>query len=195
MTVADGFAGLVGAVALPVAGVVVGATQIVRGVANTPSAIKQARAAGAGVTALQSCSHRPNAFRRHTMTYQSGRGDRGFNWMSHICRVHAMHVALFWAALWCAQQTWTLHRVFMTVKQAPFLSQLMSSEHRHCQIRLACLLLVFCVLMLPTRRSGRPARARAGTTASGCGWTAPAPRWRWTTRPSSAFGSSGTPAP
>ena len=41
----------------------------------------------------------------------------------------------------------------------------------------------------------RPARARAGTTASACGWTTPAPRWRWTTTPSPACGSSGTPAP
>jgi len=35
--------GLIGAVVLPVVGVGVGAAQIVRGVANTPSAIKQAR--------------------------------------------------------------------------------------------------------------------------------------------------------
>ena len=36
-------AGLIGAVVLPVVGVGVGAAQIVRGVANTPSAIKQVR--------------------------------------------------------------------------------------------------------------------------------------------------------
>ncbi len=57
MTLAYGFPGLVGAVVLPVVGVGVGAAQIVRGVANTPSAIKQARRQGQGHSAAALCPH------------------------------------------------------------------------------------------------------------------------------------------
>ena len=56
--------GLIGAVVLPVVGVGVGAAQIVRGVANTPSAIKQARP----VSSLRAARH---ILRTQTIMYNA----------------------------------------------------------------------------------------------------------------------------